>query len=54
MMVILYAIKILVTIHLLVCRLGYYEAIVSIALGDHKAVILLLLCYQCMNCYACK
>ena len=43
-----------IKIHLLVYRLGYPEAIVSIILGYHKAIILLLFHYQCMNCYTCK
>ena len=57
---ILYAIKITVchknfiTIHSLVYRLGYPEAIVLITLGYHKAIILLLLPYQCMNHCICK
>ena len=34
-------------IHLLVYRLGYCEATVSLTLNYHKAIILLLLHYQC-------
>ena len=43
-----------IMIHSLVGRLDYHEAIVSITLGYHKALIFSLLCYQCMNCYTCK
>ena len=35
--------------HSLVYRLGYHEEMVSITLDNHKAIILLLLWYQCMN-----
>ena len=41
-----------IMIHLLVYRQGYREAILSTTLVYHKAIILLLLCYQCMNHYA--
>ena len=40
--------------HSLVYRLGYHEEMVSITLDNHKAIILLLLWYQCMNPHTCK
>ena len=43
-----------VKINSLVYRLGYRDAIVSITLGDHKAILLLLLRYQCMNHHTYK
>ena len=42
------------TIHPLVYRLGYLEVIVSITLGNHKAIMLLLLHYQCIYHCTCK
>ena len=32
-------------------RLGYHKAFVSISLGYHRAIILLLVCCQCINHY---
>ena len=37
------------TSHSVVYRLGNHEAVISITLGYHKTIILLLLQYQCMN-----
>ena len=41
-------------IHSLVYKLGYHEAIILIALGHYKAIMLLLLHYQWMNHYNYK
>lgn len=37
--------------HSLVHRLGYHEAITKLYTGYHKKILLMLLCYQCMNHY---
>ena len=44
--------KIFIIIHLLAYRQDYHEAIRLITLMCHKAIVLLLFHYQCMNCYA--
>ena len=44
--------KIFIIIHLLAYRQDYHEAILLITLICHKAIVLLLFCYQCMNFYA--
>ena len=41
-------------VHSLVDRLSYHEVILFITLGCSKAIILLLLHYQCLNYYTCK
>ena len=43
-----------IMVHSLVDRLSYHEVILFITLGCSKAVIFLLLHYQCLNYYTCK
>ena len=43
-----------IMVHSLVDRLSYLEVILFITLGCSKAIILLLLHYQCLNYYTCK